>query len=520
MALVTASIGAPWGQAQPMHMQARAVQPPPQPADLPQRGAWGHGTEANAAQRAPWGVATAADATRAARWVPYAAAPQCSSMQPWGVARRADMASASPWGQHSARPGAQASARWGVASVADAAAAVPWGQHSARMHRSVSGLWARASTADTQRWLPWTKYSRQLRKGWGVVTPPEEPPINEHGTWVVPLRGVYIMTNVATLVRVDDATSLPVLALSASTDADSWAWRVDATLPAASMDAVMPGIDGRPVLLQATINGYSVRWLAESVTRERSFGSDRIRVTGRSPSALLADPFAVAYQFASASAITAQQAALAAITATGLPAGWSLGWHITDWLLPAGLWQHQGTPLSAVQRIAEAAGAYLQTDRTAQVLHVRSRYPESPWNWGALTPDVVLPAAVALRESVEWSDKPAYTEVHVQGQTGGAYGRVIRAGTTGGLVAPMVVDDLITHLDAARQRGRAVLGDTGRQQRVSLSLPLNDDTGLLQVGQLIDVTEGTQIRRGLVRGVACAYAMPKARQTVEVQIHA
>lgn len=523
MARIVATFGAPWGQSQPLQIQQRAVQPGAQPAEVQRRGLWAHGSVLHSASRSPWGVASACDGERRVRWQPYSAQLQRQSFIPWGVARRADLAQSSPWGRYAGRPGVQPVARWGVAAAADTASAVPWGQFAWRPSATVRPVWVRARTADAQRWLPWTKYSRQIRKGWGVVTPPDTPPIDEHGTWVVPVRKVYIMTSTATLLRVDDSTSLPVLAMNASSDADSWAWRVDATLPASSMDAVMPGLDGAPVLLESTINGYSVRWLAESVSRERQFGSDRIRVTGRSPSALLADPFSVAYAYASADAITAQQAALASITSAGLPMGWSLGWNITDWLLPAGLWQHQGAPMSAVQRIAEAAGAYVQTDRVLQVLHIRSRYPAAPWDWGALTPDVVLPTSVALRESVEWVDKPAYNEVYVSGQSVGVLGHVVKTGTTGGLAAQQVVDDLITHADAARQRGRAILSDTGRQQRITLSLPLNEETGLLAVGQLIDVTEGTgpsaTTRRGLVRGVSYTYATPKARQTVEVQTH-
>lgn len=519
MARVTATFGAPWGQSQALQVQQRAAHPATQPADVRRRARWQHGDAVHSARRSAWGVALVCDGARTAHWPTGGAALQREAMAPWGVARQADRAHATPWAYYTTRPGIQPAVRWGIPATADVAAAAPWGQYAGRPAAHIRPVWARASTADAQRWLPWRKYSRQLRKGWGVVTPPDTPPIDEHGTWVVPVRRVYIMTNSATLVRVDDSTALPVLSLSAATDADSWAWRVDVTLPASAMDAVMPGMDGAPVLLQATINGHSVRWLAESVSRDRVFGSSRIRVTGRSPSALLAEPFAVAYAYASADAITAQQAALAAITTAGLPAGWSLGWHITDWLLPAGLWQHQGSPMSAVQRIAAAAGAYVQTDRTTQVLHISHRYPASPWDWDALTPDVVLPIAPVLREGVEWVDKPAYNEVYVRGQAVGVNGHIVKTGTTGGLLAGDVVDDLITHADAARQRGRAVLGDTGRQQRISLSLPINDDTGLLAVGQLIDVTEGLATRRGLVRSVALSYATPKARQTVEVEVH-
>lgn len=523
MARLSVTFGASWGQSQPSQTQQRAVHPAAQPADVPRRAGWIQGSVLHGGRRSSWIVAVPLDGRCAARWIPCGAALWRQSAQPWGIAGRADLQRGTPWGGFSARPGLQPSSRWGVAVVADVAAGIPWGQYAGHARMGWRPLWVRASSADAQRWLPWTKFSRQLRRGWGVVTPPDAPPIDEHGTWVVPVRRAYVMTNTATLVRVDDATSLPVLAMTASTDTDSWAWRVDATLPASSMDAVMPGIDGAPVLLQSTINGYAVQWLAESVRRERVFGRIRIRVSGRSPSALLAEPFAVAYAYSSAEAITAQQAALAAITVAGLPLGWSLAWHITDWLLPAGLWQHQGSPISAVQRIAEAAGAYVQTDRLLKVLHIRARYPEAPWDWGGLTPDVVLPASVALREGVEWMDKPAYNEVYVSGQSAGVNGHVVKVGTTGGLLAPPVVDDLITHADAARQRGRAILSDTGRQQRIALSLPLNEDTGLLSVGQLVDVTEGSgpgaTTRRGLVRSVSYTYAAPKARQNVEVQTH-
>lgn len=523
MARISATFGAPWGQAQPLQVQQRVRQQAAMQADSPRRAPWDLGAALHAPSRTRWGVPSSVDSQRAARWQRFAGPLQLQNAQPWGIAGRSDVGRASQWGAFSARPGLQPAVCWGVALVADAAAGMPWGRYVFSAAMGCRPVWARAGGADAQRWLPWTKFSHQLPGGWGIVTPPDEPPIDEHGTWVVPVRRVYIMTNAATLVRVDDNTSLPVLSLNAESDADSWAWRVDATLPASSMDAIMPDLGGAPVLLQATINGYGVQWLAESVSRERVFGSDRIRVSGRSPSALLADPYAVAYAYSSADAITAQQAALAAIAAVGLPMGWSLGWHITDWLLPAGLWQHQGSPMSAVQRIAEAAGAYVQTDRLFKVLHVRHRYPHAPWNWGGLTPDVLLPAAVALREAVEWTDKPAYNEVYVRGQSVGVNGHVVKTGTTGGLIAAEVVDDLITHADAARQRGRAILGDTGRQQRITLSLPLNEDTGLLSVGQLVDITEGSgpaaTIRRGLVRGVSCAYAPPKARQTVEVQTH-
>lgn len=520
---LVAVFGMPWAQASAQAVELRAPTRQAATMDAVSQARWRPGAALQGNHRAAWVPASTIDRERSMPWQQFARRLQLVSVQPWATQRKADAQMRAPWGRFARHYTLHAFAAWLAARASNLQAAVPWGQFVARPGLALSPGWATARRADTQRWIPWARFGRLLAPGWGVVSPPGGPGPGEGGTVVVPIRTAYIMTNEATLIRVDDSTALPVLSLSISTDAESWAWRVDASLPAAVMDAVMPGMDGAPVLLQAAINGYPVRWLAESVTRERTFGKARIRVSGRSPSALLSDPFAVAYSYASASAITAQQAAINAVTESGLPLGWEIGWHITDWLLPAALWHHQGTPMSAVLRIAEAAGAYVQTDAVLQTLHVRHRYPAAPWGWDALTPAVSLPAMVALREGVEWLDKPAYNEVYVRGQSVGVLGHVVKTGTTGGLAAATVVDDLITHADAARQRGLAILGDTGRQQRLSLSLPINDDLGLLEVGQLIDVTEGTGpstvTRRGLVRGVSATYNPPAARQNVEVEVH-
>lgn len=484
---------------------------------------WNSGTGKDRTQRLPWIKSRVRDDAIHAPWGGPMQVLQPVYLTPWGMSRPTDDRKYAPWSGPLDVMQVESLVPFAMSKPVDERKHAPWlgPMFVVRPRHPVS--WTESKPVDVRRQIPWTKYSQQLRLGWMVVTLPGGPEINPQGTVLVPIRQVYLMLNLATLNRVDDGTALPVLALSASTDVDSWAWRVEALLPSSSIDAVMPALDGACVMLQATLNGHPVRWMAERVSLERVFGQSRIRVSGRSPSAVLSDPYAVNYSFASAQIITAQQAATAAITAAGLPTGWSLGWHITDWLLPAGLWQHQGTPLSAVLRIAQAAGAYVQTDAVRSTLHVRNRYPYAPWNWESLVPDVVLPTDVVSREAVEWVDKPAYNEVYVSGEALGVLGHALKSGTTGGLAAPMVVDDLLTQEPAARQRAQAILSDTGRQSRITLSLPITEETSLLQVGQLIDITDGAGSsmtrRRGLVRSVSIAFDRPSARQSVEVQAH-
>lgn len=67
-----------------------------------------------------------------------------------------------------------------------------------------------------------------------------EHDIPNDGSVLVPNRRVYFVINEVTLTRWPDGTLVPVLGLSLSLDADSWAWGFDATLPLIAEPLVVP----------------------------------------------------------------------------------------------------------------------------------------------------------------------------------------------------------------------------------------------------------------------------------------
>lgn len=337
---------------------------------------------------------------------------------------------------------------------------------------------------------------------------------------VVPVRRVYIVQNNATLKRVDTDEFIPTFGFSLSLDADTWAWGFRASVPTAAQALVMPGSSGDPVLLEANVNGTPFRLLAERVSRERAFGRNSISVTGRGKTALLDAPYAATMQFSADEDRNALQLMDEALMVNGVPIGWSVDWGLTDWLVPGGVWSHRGTHISALNTIAAAAGGYLQPHDTDDVIRVLHRYPSAPWDWGSVSPDFELPAAVTLHESIEWVDKPIYDRIFVEGQAGGIRGQVTRIGYAGDLLAQPVVDPLITHAGAARQRGRAILSDTGRQATVGLRLPVLAETGVIRPGQFVRYLEGTTPMLGLVRSVSVEVSgIPEIWQTLGVQTH-
>jgi hypothetical protein len=351
------------------------------------------------------------------------------------------------------------------------------------------------------------------------LTPP--PPGGE--TVVVPVRRVYVVINNVSLHRVNadgsEAVAVPVFSFSLSLDAASWVWGFDALLPG-QVEALVVVNSGGPVQLAARVNGMLFRVLAENISRERSFGDTRIRISGRGHQAVLAAPYAPVMNFGNSQARTARQLMDDVLTINNVSLGWTVDWGLMDWNVPAGVFAQQGTWMEALVSIASAVGGYLIPHPSSRSIRVRHRYPVAPWNWNTVTPDIVLPVDAVARESLRWVDKPTYNRVFVSGQDVGVMGQVTRAGTAGDVLAPMVVDPLITEAAAARQRGLAVLADTGSQIEVSLRLPVLTATGIIEPGAFVEYQDGSITRLGLVRSTQVEAGMPEVWQTLGVQGYA
>lgn len=516
---LSADMRAPWGAAHARAHEIRAPYVPARAVNHRHHAAWGKYTQRRAAEpRAPWGVARAVDTTRRAPWGKFAKHLVAERSAPWGVARALDIERSAPWGSYGLRLALAVQLPWNEARRLDIEAQALWGKFARRPEADRQAPWAAPRRADAERWLPWTRFSKHLAPGWGVVVPDGTPPTDEHGTVLVPIRSVYVIINALSLTRASDGASIPCSALSMSLDVDSWAWQWQATLHADALPLITPaGAD--PVELLATINGNQYRLAAESYTRQRQFASTEISVRGRGMAALLDAPYAPTLNFGNDTNRTAQQLMADVLTINGVGIGWAVDWGLTDWLVPGNVWAHQGSYISALLDIAGAAGAYLQPHDTAQTLRVLPRYPAAPWDWASLTPDYELPAAVVSVEGTEWLQKPAYNRVFVSGTTAGVLGQVTRAGTAGNAVAPMVTHHLITHAEAARQRGIAVLSDTGRQARLSLRLPVLEETGVIKPGALVRYVDNGVPTLGLVRSVQVDVGMPEVWQNIGVETH-
>jgi len=343
-----------------------------------------------------------------------------------------------------------------------------------------------------------------------------------HRTIAIPVLRVYMTTHHMQAVLLPGGESVTLLDVQLSADADNPGWSLSATGPDYLMDQL--GGAGAPKQIRLTIDGLPWVFAVERLDRTRAAGQRRVRISAVSTPMLLGQPYLPAQTWLNAQDVTAQQLVADALQYTGV----DVDWQIPDWLVTAGAWSFTGTPLAAAVRIAESVGAVLQSDPVNPLLRYLPRYPTMPWEWPHTPADVTMPSAAILTDSLERGDQPEWEAVYVMGTTQGVMTRVKRTGTAAALLAPMVTDDLITHVDAASQRGRAILGAGGRQANITLSMPLlsgatigQSGPGLLHVGQLLEVVEPAETWRGLVRGVslAASFSSGQVRQSLRVERH-
>jgi hypothetical protein len=291
-------------------------------------------------------------------------------------------------------------------------------------------------------------------------------------------------------------------------------------LPASAEPNLQPASDGQPVEVELVLNGVAYHMLIEGLSRDRSFGRADLSASGRGLAAQLDAPYAAVTNYGNPTADrTAAQLANDVLTFNGASIGWTVDWKPEDWTVPAGVFAHQGTYITALNAIAGAAGAYVQPQPTGQALSVLLRYPAAPWEWSTLTPDYELPADLFQKESVEWVERTRYNRVFVSGQGAGVLGQVTRGGTAGDQVAPMVVDPLTTDAIAARQRGMSVLANVGRQALISLVGPVLPATGIIMPGKFVRYVDGGVTRIGLTRSVSVSASMPTMWQTIGLETH-
>ncbi|WP_275100155.1 hypothetical protein [Sedimenticola hydrogenitrophicus] len=391
-------------------------------------------------------------------------------------------------------------------------------------YRQLSTLANRHQSRDPDtliRWGPggpgWIRDSLPIITPW--PTEPNPPPT----TVILPIRSVYIVIHNISLTRLDDGYEIDAERLTCNYNADAWGWQFSATLRGKNaLDAIMPDINGQPVTLVATINGYTWHLIVEDWTEDREFAKRGVSVTGRGLSAQLDSPYQLPGSGVTGAALTIQQ-----LMADHLPlgSGWTLAFAsgTPDWLVPAGAWSWSNqTPIAAIHAAAQGTGLVVVPSMAAQTLTVQPRYPVLPWDYAGATPDLVVPEAAIMRLQRRQAVATQANAVYVHGgEVGGVLCRVLRNLSAGDRVAPTQTSSLITDADAGRLLGGRILSGQHQQPGVrGITLPLGGEFPLGAVGNLLRIDLPGDTQHGIINAVSIEASRSDrgdtARQTLQI----
>jgi hypothetical protein len=468
-----------------------------------------------------WSSSNDVDATRRMVWQ-WGDTHEQRTRLPWSDVPAKDQPRSLAWDEADPRRVARRLA-WGNPPPKDTARTLPHDQGQHLQHDWFTP-WGNPPAKDARSTLPWG-WAEPLRQQFVEIAPPVpiippggicyavppgdqvRLPLGARGAYTPPpgdavplplicddkrrfyvIKRTRIMNHTLSVVRLPDRTPIEVQAVSIRADLDSWAWSVElAPSRRADYHLLVPDTTG-PREIEVAMDGHVWTFVIESVRERRQMPQSTFTATGRSRTAALASPYAIAKNYINPSPTTAAQAAARELEFTPF----SLDWQLTDWPLPAGTWAYsQLTPMAAINRLAEAAGGVVQSHPEDLTVIVRPAYSSAPWQWAAAEPDVALDGQSTLEMGVDWQPGPQYLGVYVSGESQGVLINVIRQGSAGSPYAQMIVDPLITDQVPAIGRGIRVIADAENQRPTDVLLPLlaGNQPGIIRPGELVEVTD-------------------------------
>lgn len=334
--------------------------------------------------------------------------------------------------------------------------------------------------------------------------------------------GVTIVLHTLSVTRISDGADVPVTSVRLRFDRNSWAWTVELALKGEAAMALISPIAGEPVQVRVNLDGILISAIIDSFGDDRRFASRTYTASGKSILGLMAEPFAPKRSWTSTLDMTAAQL----IDRELLNTGWSVSYHsslaqlfTTDWLVPAGVWSYQNlTPVEAITAIAKSVGARAFADKNNPIVHIEPTYPINPWDWATAQVDASIPLFLPRIIGTQLNRQPNYNHVYVSGENQGVLVSAVRMGTAGDVPAPMITDPLITFVNAGREAARNILCNVGKQANISMEMPLNTTTGLLEPGKLVEVWDASPWR-GLVSALEVSGTHANVSQQVTIERH-
>ena len=392
------------------------------------------------------------------------------------------------------------------------------------------------------------------------------PPTITPGLVYPERKEVYYMLNTVLVEELITRAPIEVLAIDAKIDRGSWLWSFNITVASKCyLDLIKP-IDGVMGHIKINMNGYIWYCTVEGWSESRTFGSQSWTITGRSPSMMFGDPISDTMTGTISTGSQGQQIIENIVSSKVAPQHWpaalstwtakftdytTSGKVITgfepfaNWYIPGNTVSYVDQPeIEVIKELADAIGAYVQTEPDRNELIIKPMFAQQPWTWNSTNSNITwktLNESQMVEIGRSNSLKPYHQAIHVLGEAigGSNDGTGTDASNTAIAVevrrtnysastasyAQMITSPYITSVKAGLEKGRAELAQTGEwvnhTLRIGTLCPSGQSTGLFKTGDMVSVLERGAAWYGQVIGVSVVAANAGAgyavEQTIEVE---
>lgn len=333
----------------------------------------------------------------------------------------------------------------------------------------------------TMRFTPSPEYC-YYDDGGGLIDGGTELPNIDFDIPIEPqIRRVYLMQPELVVTRVSD--NLPIVVTSVSISDNRGQFTSSGSIDFSSRGDALNAINQ---LLLVQINGYDFYLLPEEIGRNQSFGQSQWSASCRSRTAQLAAPLRAPISYSN----TVDRSVAGIMGDILTASGWSVELvGFLDFNVPAGVFSITGkAPIESVNEIADMIGCIVIPDEFTSVLKIVPRWPVTPWTFASAVPAIAVHDAVIISYSSRDELNQLCDSCWVRGEQQGVSRHVKRTGTAGNIPTSDVSNALIVTDTAARLVGTAKIADTGKKERITISLPVMNDLPPLVKGMLIGVS--------------------------------
>ncbi len=334
----------------------------------------------------------------------------------------------------------------------------------------------------------------------------------------LPKRNWWYIVNTLIAERLDTGEKIKVMEGTYSASRSQWCWTYSITVAHTEKDKLQP-INGQPVVLKVTINGFEHHILLEDPEETRRFASVLYTYPGRSVTALNSDKYGPTRSFIQDNERTSVQLVQAELDRAN--SGTNLDWKLIDelgWIVPVeSLSYAELAPIDAIKQVVDAGGGFVYSQKAGNTLTILPRYQKGYWDTMTVDDyDILLSESLVMQQNIKQNDEyiADFNAITVVNSRSGESLKVQQRGTSGDVPLETVTGPLFNVVSGASYGKNELVKANIQELHTFSDIPVSQEIGEMLPGKTIAFNGQWW---GVIDSVSGSFSHEKVNETITVE---